>query len=110
MLMVPIAMTVSMVVSVIMIMAVRGAVGVGVRVRMGVCLRSAMVMGMGMHTAIGMHMAVGMLAIFNLHFTCCAATDRTHALSPVSFDISEGIAYSIPISLTRISVPPVACT
>jgi hypothetical protein len=70
-------------------------VGMVVIVPVAVRMHRAVFMDMGVLVRICVHSAL------DLHFTCAAATNRTHFLSP---------DYSISISLTRISVPPVGCT
>lgn len=110
---------------VVVIMRMRGAVGMRMWVRMmGVivlatmAVRMMMVMCMNVHRAISVHMRVHVAVSFDLHFTRCATTNRTHVSSPFLFTCADwrtdarfaARIYSISISRTRISVPPVACT
>lgn len=96
---------VGMVAVMFMRMAVGAASGVTVRVfmRIGVRMLVAMVMRMAMCRAIFVDMGVLVFATLDFHFSRTAAANRTHCLVSCS-------TYSISISLTRISVPPVGCT
>jgi hypothetical protein len=109
--------------AVVVIMRVRGAVGMRVGVgMMGMVVLAAMavrvmvVVCMGVHRAIGVHMFVHVTFPFDFHFTRCATTNRTHVSSPFLFVCADARIdarfytrhYSISISRTRISVPPVA--
>ncbi len=92
-----------------MIMDMRRAVSMGMAVGMGGGQCGA-VMAMGvivlmpvavrMHRAVFMDVGMFMRPALDLHLTCAAAANRTH----------PRLLYSISISLTRMSVPPVACT
>lgn len=109
--------------AVVVIMRVRGAIGMGVGVSMmgvvvcpAMAVRVMVVMCMGVHRAIGVHMFVHVPISFDPHFTRCATTNRTHVSSPVLLACTDwrtdarfnARTYSISISRTRISVPPVA--
>ena len=92
-----------------MVMDMRRAVGMRVRVAVGAGQGSGVVamgvfmfvtVAVRMHRAVFMDMGVLVRPTFDLHFTCAAAANRTH----------PRLLYSISISLTRMSVPPVACT
>jgi branched-subunit amino acid ABC-type transport system permease component len=74
-----------------------GQMAMAVRVSMLVSVRVAM------HRPVLVHMAVLMAVTLDFHFPRTAAANRTHRLVSCS-------TYSISISLTRISVPPVGCT
>lgn len=79
-------------------------------VTVSVVMVMPVIMAVRVHRAICVNMRVFMPLAFDLRFACPAATNCTHR--PVSSLIlfEPGSNYSISISLTRISVPPVACT
>lgn len=111
----PVTMFMNMLAIVDMRMAMLAAIGVVVRMRMRGNRQSIVVMGvlvgmvvrMTMHRAIRMNVTVFVglpgHTTFDFHFPRAAATNCTHR--PVSF-----ITYSISISLTRMSAPPVGWT
>ena len=91
------------------LMDMRRAIGVRVRMGMGtgqpggimaVRMLVLMTVAVRMHRTVFMDVGVLVRPAFDLHFTCPAAANRTH----------PRLLYSISISLTRISVPPVGCT
>jgi hypothetical protein len=102
-------MLVSVGVGMVALMSVRvamsAAIGVAVQMFMRIAVRMlvTMVVRMAMHGPVFVDMGVLMFATLDFHFTRTAAANRTHCLVSSS-------TYSISISLTRISVPPVGCT
>ena len=111
--MVIVAMRMTVVVGVLavmdMLMHVRRAVGVGVRMAMGIADLAVMAvrvlvivcMVVFMHRSVGMDMTVRVRPAFDPDFAVTASANCTHSCL---------LFYSIAISLTRISVPPVGWT
>lgn len=81
-------------------MAVRAAIGMLMIMRMRVIVAMGVAMSRSVLVNVGMFVRTFRHRALDLHFTRTATTYCAHAIR----------SYSISISLTRISIPPVGCT